>query len=118
MLSRDEKLFLEKRRRFAATWNAVGIAMLAVLAALAVWLYVTVPGLIYPPHVIHELKTGTLSQETLRLPALLLPIVVLALFAVTALVTVYGFYVFRNERRYLRMIEKLAQEDSRSEVTT
>jgi len=65
--------FLDKRRRFVRTWNLVGTALLAALAALTAWLFTASPSLVNPPQVAAEIARGALPQSTLELMAGLLP---------------------------------------------
>lgn len=107
MKKTSDAQFLDKRRRFVRTWNLVGTALLAALAALTAWLFTASPSLVNPPQVAAEIARGALPQSTLELMAGLLPVVVLMLLGVTALVVMVGFAVVATERRYLRIIEDL-----------
>lgn len=102
--------FLEKRRWLAARWNLVGLAMLAALFAFLAWLFRYQPRLASPFHVFNELQAGAISETTLHMMALMLPIMVSGIFMVVAVMIAFGYAVFQNERRYLRIIDQLRAE--------
>ena len=110
MLDEKDLNFLKKRSFFVRWWNVVGSVMLAVLVGMALWFFVTVPNFINPLHVIEQLKAGTIQQSSLVVMAAMLPIMVLGLFLVLCTVVGFGFAVFANERRYLRIIEQIRTE--------
>jgi hypothetical protein len=111
MLDEKDLDFLKKRSFFARWWNVVGSVMLAVLGGMAVWFFVKVPNLIDPLHVADQLKAGTLKQASLVVMAGMLPIVVLGFILVCCAVIGFGFAVFANERRYLRIIEGMQEAE-------
>ena len=107
MIDEKDLEFIKKRSFFVRWWNVVGSIMLAVLGVMALWLFVKVPNLINPLHVIEQLKAGTLQQSSLVVMAAMLPIVVLGLLLVCCAVIGFSFAFFSNERRYLRIIGKI-----------
>lgn len=111
MLSEQEKAFLEKRARLAKWWNAVALGMLAALAGLAFWLYLRAPRLINPARVLSDIEAGALPVESAETMAVLLPVLVLMCLVIVAVVVLYGFAVFANERRYQRIIGKLGARE-------
>jgi hypothetical protein len=111
MIDEKDLEFLKKRSFFARWWNVVGGIMLAVLGGMAVWLFVRVPNLINPFHVIEQLKSETLPQSSLVVMAGMLPIVVLGLLLVCCALIGFGFAMFGNERRYLRIIEGMQEAE-------
>jgi Ca2+/Na+ antiporter len=111
MLNEKDLEFIKKRSFFARWWNVVGSVMLAVLVGMALWFFVRVPNFINPFHVIDQLQSGTLQQSTLVVMAAMLPIVVLGLLLVCCTVIGFGFAVFANERRYLRIIEEMQKAE-------
>ena len=113
MIDEKDLEFIKKRSFFVRWWNVVGSIMLAVLGVMALWLFVKVPNLINPLHVIEQLKAGTLQQSSLVVMAGMLPIVVLGLLLVCCAVIGFGFAVFGNERRYLRIIEEIAEAEKK-----
>ncbi len=102
--------FLEKRRKLVGWWNVVGSVMFTVLAAFIAWMFWSQPRLINPLHVVGELEGGGISQTMLELMAVMLPIAVLALLLVMAVMIAFTFAMIGNERRYLRVIDRLRQE--------
>jgi len=111
MMDEKDIQFLRQRERLARWWNVVGSVMLFVLGGMAVWFFVRVPNFINPLHVIEQLKSETLPQSSLVVMAGMLPIVVLGLLLVCCAVIGFGFAVFANERRYLRIIKELNHEE-------
>ena len=97
-----------KRRRVIRLRNPVVTALRAVLAVMTVCLQMNVPVLRHPPHVVRDLKPNAFFHDTLQPVAELLPAVLLSLFTITAMVIVYGFSIFKDERPYLKTIGKLA----------
>jgi membrane-anchored protein YejM (alkaline phosphatase superfamily) len=101
--------FVERRRRLARSWNLVGTALLLILVGLGATLYFRMPFLANPLRVMDLLKEGTLERSTMELMAAMLPIVVLLCLSVTAIIVVFGFAIFSNERRYIAIIDELEQ---------
>ena len=106
MMDEKDIEFIRQRERLARWWTPVGILMLAVFGGMVVWLFIRTPNFINPFHVIEQLKAGTLQQGTLVVMAGMLPIMVLGLFLVCCTVIGFGFAIFANERRYLRIIKE------------
>lgn len=107
MLSKDDLAFLDRRRRFAFTWNAVAAVLLLSLAGALTWLVLSAPGLIDPAEMVRVLGAGIKAQSPAETAVFLLPIAVLGCFVIGAVLIVYGVAVFANERRYLRIIDRL-----------
>lgn len=102
--------FIEKRRRLIRWWNLVGTMTFAGLVAFVTWMFWAQPRLINPLHVVGELQAGRIPQATLEIMAALLPMVVLAIFFVLAVMIGFTFAMIGNERRYLKMIDRLTAE--------
>ena len=111
MIDEKDLAFIKKRSFFARWWTVVGSIMLFVLGGMAVWLFVRVPNLINPFHVIEQLRSGALQQSSLVVMACMLPIVVLGLLLVCCALIGFGFAMFGNERRYLRIIEGMQEAE-------
>lgn len=110
--------FIEKRRWFAARWNLVGTALLAGLVVYLAWLYSAHPRLANPFQVFGELEVGGIPQPTLEFMAAALPVVIWAIFMVLAVVIAFGFAIFRNERRYLKIIDRLRTKEEAAGTKT
>ena len=109
-LETSDLRFIQKRRRLVRSWNLVGSVTFAGLVAFVAWMFWSQPRLINPLHVVNELEAGGISQATLEIMAVLLPMVVLAVFLVLAMMLGFTFAMIGNERRYLRMIDRLAAQ--------
>lgn len=110
--------FLESRRRFAATWNVVGVVLIVALVALGGWLFLTKPQLANPMWAAGQVAQGLVEQPTLELTAVLLPAKVLGYLGGVAVVILLGFLVFANERRYLRTIDDLRAREGKGPAAT
>ena len=110
MMDEKDIEFIRQRERLARWWNPVGYIILAVFIGMVIWLFIRTPNFINPFHVIEQLKAGTIPQGTLVVMAGMLPIMVLGLFLVCCTVIGFVFVAFANERRYLRIIEKMKLE--------
>jgi hypothetical protein len=104
-------VFLQQRARLRRWWPATATVLLLSLLILAVWLWHTAPSLINPWHVMERVVSGHMEAATCQITALMLPIISLTLFAVIAVMVVFGFVVFRNEDRYRAIIDALATKD-------
>lgn len=102
--------FVEKRRKLVRWWNLVGSLTFGCLVAFVAWMFWSQPRLINPLHVVDELKAGGIPQATLEIMAALLPMVVLAIFFVLAVMIGFTFAMIGNERRYLKIIDRLKGE--------
>ena len=109
MTPRDEA-FVARRSRLVAWWPATGAALLALVLALAAFLWNSAPQLIDPRLVAAALESGTLAPSTLHLMALLLPFVVLMFLGFASAVILLGFAAFANERRLLRLLREARDE--------
>ncbi len=107
MRKQNDLQFLARRKRLAVFWNAIGTLLIIILVGLLGWLFLTTPYLVNPVYVSRQILAGTVERSTLEFMAMLLPFVVLAIFAVIGAVIGFGFAVFSNERRYHRMIDNL-----------
>ena len=108
----DEDLaFIEQRRRLVRWWTPVGSATLAGLAAFVAWMFWAHPRLINPLHVVGAIEADGITQGTLELMAVMLPVVVLLICLVLGVMIGFAFAAIGNERRYLRIIDQLKQHD-------
>lgn len=106
-LSSADKKYVAKREKRVKYWPFYGGASLVLLIAYGVWLWVKVPHLINPWHVIESVQAGTLPESTMGVMALMLPIVMAALLLFAFVVVLFWFIVFYNERRLIRLVRKL-----------
>lgn len=115
MLDSNDLRFLKKRKTFSRTWNFVAIGLLLALGTLFLWLFFKSPNMVNPFHVVSQIKADTLENSTLLLMATLFPITVCFCIFITAICIIFGFAVFANERRYIRIIEKLVRDPHKPE---
>jgi uncharacterized BrkB/YihY/UPF0761 family membrane protein len=106
-LEAPESRFVSRRRKLVRTWPWAGGFMLALLGALTGWLWTSVPSLVNPWVVISRIESGELPESTAHLMAVLLPIVMLVLLTFVAAAILLAFAAFRNERRHIRIIDRL-----------
>ncbi len=109
-LSSAEKSFLEKRWKLASAWPWVGTGLLATLLALTTYLWVKAPYLVNPWFVASQLKSGKLSESTITVLAVMLPIVMLGCLVIILSVVLLSFAAFSNERRIIRILHQLLQD--------
>lgn len=112
-LSKADKVFVEKRERRAKYWPLFGTALLVTLVTYGAWLWLKVPHLINPGHVIERLNAGTLSESTMGVMVVMLPIVIAALLVFTFVVVLLWFISFRNESRLIRLVRGLQEASER-----
>ena len=105
--SEKDARFLGKRRKLVRWWNLVGSMTFAGLVVFVAWMFWAHPRLINPIHVVGELQAGSISQATLEIMAAMLPMIVLAIFFVLVVMIGFAFAMIGNERRYLRIIDRL-----------
>lgn len=106
-LSQTDKAFVEKRERRARYWPFFGAALLVMVTTYGAWLWLKIPHLINPWHVIERFEAGTLSESTMGVMAVMLPIVMSLLLVFAFTVVLLWFIPFRNERRLIRLVREL-----------
>lgn len=106
-LSPAEKKFVEKRERRVKYWPYFGAASLVLVAAYSIWLWVKMPHLIRPWRVIESLEAGTLSESTMAVMAVILPIVMAMLLVFAFIIVLLWFVAFYNERRLIQLVRKM-----------
>jgi hypothetical protein len=87
----------------------VGGSLLAVLFGFAVWLFVSSPLLVNPFEVASRLEDGTIDESTMWMLAALLPITMGLCLVLVAVVIFFVFSAFANERRHLKIIDRLRE---------
>jgi len=115
-LTAQEKSFIKKRNKFARSWPLVGVIMILVLIALGVWLFWSRPLLINPWFVLSQLKAEVVSESTLILMAVMLPISMLMCLGIIVIVILLGYSVFSRERKYISIIHGLIAEQDKEVV--
>ena len=106
-LSPADKAFVEKRDRLGRYWPWLGGFSLALVAAYGGWLWARTPQLINPWWVIERIETGTLSESTMAVMAVMLPIVMAAFLVFTFIVILLWFVSFHYERRLIGLVRGL-----------
>lgn len=108
--ARDVK-FLEQRRTLNRHWRVAGWLLLAAIAAVLGFLFLSSPLLVAPWEVASRLRTGSITDPALQTMALMLPITFLGCFVLLVAVVCLQFGAAANERRLLDIID--AQRRSR-----
>jgi len=103
-----DQAFIDRRRHLLRWWSPALLSMLALLAGTWCYLYVRHPLMANPSYVVDAVNNGTLSAESLRLSAVMLPVVVGFLFVVTAAMLCYLHLAIRHERRYHALLGRLS----------
>jgi len=111
-LTEDERRFLLKRKWFVRTWRYAGLILIFAISGISLWLYIKSPLLINPFEVASQIESGTLKESTLTIMALITPIMVLTCLLLLMIIIIFAFVAFSNERKYLRIIESLLQENT------
>ncbi|MCB1861357.1 MAG: hypothetical protein KDI47_06455 [Gammaproteobacteria bacterium] len=109
-LTEKERRFLDKRRKLLTIWPPAGYLLLAMLALLAGWLFWSAPLLVNPHLVWAGLQSGSITEANLQLMAGMLPVVTLLLLVVCLIVVLFVFAAFSNEKRELKLIDRLLQQ--------
>ena len=110
-LSDKQLKFIRSRRKLIDYRNYIVVFLSSIFAAFVVWLYYKAPLLVNPYEVISKLENSTLDIDTMILMAGMLPIMVLV-----ALFLLGGFIIFliiamSNEQRYIKIIDKVIDND-------
>lgn len=106
-LTKQEKMFVEKRGKYARSWPIVGSVSLAMVFVLAGWLWFSKPLLINPWAVFSGLETDSIPETTSTLMAAMLPVLMLTCLFVLVVCLVFFFAAFSNERKHLAIIHRL-----------
>jgi hypothetical protein len=114
-LDEQQQRFLARRRRLTRFWPLGGTALLAMVLALLIGLYLRVPLLVDPFAVAEQLHAGSIEEATLLLMAALLPLLSLACFLLLVALILFMFAAFANERRYLRAIDSLLDTERKDD---
>ena len=118
MLAPEDLAFVERRRRALRSWPWIGGASLALLTALAVWLFVRTPNLVVPGRAVNEALSGRLEQSTLMVIAALLPTSMLALLAVAGAAIGLVFAARANELRLLKLLDQAQAGEPKARAET
>ena len=109
-LTNSDLDFLVKRARLVRSWSYVGIFIISFLILFSGWLFMTKPLLANPFFVLSSLNDNSIALPTLHFMAVLLPVFFLMSIFITILAVVFAFVSFSNEKRYLKIIQKMKEE--------
>ncbi len=112
----QEQAFIEKRFKLTRAFTWVGSGLLALLFGLTLWLWMTTPLFINPKEVALRLEEGTIPQSSIETMAILLPVLTLTCFVLTAIFIFFAFIGFSNERKLIAIIKR--QESTREPLET
>jgi len=106
MLSQKELEFLKRRKQMLSSWRIVAFSLLLALIVLFLWLFFNTPYIANPLFVANILKEGSLTESTMTVSSLILPIIVSLLFLSSIIFVLFGFQIIGNEKKYMAMIRK------------
>jgi hypothetical protein len=107
MSGETHRKYVEGRRRLVARWNVVGWSLIAAIAAVLGFLFLTSPLLVNPFEVLARVGTGSLPAPTLDLMAVMLPVVFLGCIMLLVVLVIFQFAAIANERRLIAIIDDL-----------
>lgn len=108
MLSDDDLKFIEKRKKINKYWPVFGVLMPLMLISVFLYLFLKVPKLANPYHVIDLLNANKLDPATMSILSVICPLTIDFLFLTMGVLTIYVWLAVRMERQYLRMIDELS----------
>ena len=114
-LTPAELEFLDRRRRLTRLWPLVGGLLLLVIASLVGWLLWRNPLLINPWVVMAGLEARSIPGSMLLLMAGILPIMTLMTLLLLVLLVLSLFASFHNERKHMRIVEKVIDPEGASD---
>lgn len=106
-LSEQERAFLGKRQRLLRYWPAVTVVLALGWLALVGWLWLAHPLLANPTLVQKRLQADQLTDGTMQLLAVMLPVVIDLCLLLLLVVIVFVAVALRNEHRYQEIVRKL-----------
>jgi hypothetical protein len=110
MLAESESRFVEGRRRLVTRWKVVGWSLMAAIAAVLGFLFLTSPLLVSPFETLARVGTGSLPTPTLELMAAMLPVVFLGCIILLVVLIIFQFAAMSNERRLIGIIDGLVRQ--------
>lgn len=105
-LQEADRRFLARRARLVRAWRYWGALLLAALAGMGLWLFLTRPLLANPWQVLAQLRTGGIAGPMLELMAGLLPIALWLCLLLAGVLVLLVYAACANERRYLEIIRR------------
>ncbi len=106
-LDQTQRKFLQQRRKLIRTWRWMGLSLLLAMAATMIWLWIEQPLLVNPYEVIDRLESGEIENSTLAVMAMMLPLLFLICFFLLAVVVLFAYISFSNEKKHLSIIDTL-----------
>lgn len=107
MLSERQNEFLVNRRKLIKVWNYAGVIILVILIGFGVYMFFNTPLLINPFEVLIQLEEQTIEYSTLKLMAIMLPIIFATACFLLFVIVATMYTVFANEKKYLEIVERL-----------
>ncbi len=106
-LSKEQRDYLDKRRKILRFWPFAGPFLPLGIAGLAIHLYVNTPLLIDPYEVLSRIEAHSIKQSSLEIMAVMLPITFIAICFLLVMLVVVMYAAFANERRYLEIVGEM-----------
>ena len=105
-LSPEDYQFIREQRRLVSSWPLVGGGALFVLLVVYAWLSFYYPQIANPAYVYQQLKDNNLTQDILIMLAMMAPVLLMMLFAITGIMLGYVFAFMRRQKRLLDIIDR------------
>jgi hypothetical protein len=105
MLTEKQEKFLSQRRFFTKSWPWVGTILLFIVIIFGGYLFLNLPLLVNPFHVLTQLEKGEISNSSLALLATIGSMAFLIIGFILLVFIVFIFIEMANERKLLTIID-------------
>lgn len=109
-LNEKQNRFLKGRRKLNRLWPWAGAIMPVMLLLLVVFLLIKSPLLINPYAVADQIKAGVLKASSMKLLALLCPVMTGMTICMVFIIIVYMWGLYFIEKKYHMFIDRLAEK--------
>ncbi len=114
-LNEQEQAFLARRSRLLRAWPYAGTILLITLIGFGAFLFWRVPMLANPHAVLSRLEANSISQSTMVVSVVLLPILFVVCVILASSIVLFTFAHLANERKYLQIIQNMTEASSSQE---
>jgi len=106
-LSPQDYQLLRERRKLSNRWPLIGGGSLFFLLIVYAWMAMVYPVIANPAYVYNALTNNQLAPDTIRMLAMLAPVLYTLIFIILGVMLSLGFAIMRREKRLLDMIDRL-----------